>query len=67
MENARAKFISTALGASSSLVGLLSLSRCSAGSCSSCFGCAGTGLGILMLVLFNKMTGIKKEEKNGMA
>lgn len=67
MENLRAKFISTALGASSSLAGLLSLSKCSGSACTSCFGCAGAGMGVLLLVLFSRMRGNKKEEENGMA
>ena len=67
MENLRAKFVSTALGASSSLAGLLSLSKCSGSTCASCFGCAGTGMGILLLLLFNKTRENKKEESNGVA
>jgi hypothetical protein len=67
MENVRAKLISAALGASSSMAGLLSLSRCSGSACTSCFGCAGVGMGVLLLVLFNRTGGNKKEEKNGMA
>ena len=68
MENLPAKFISTAAGVSSSLAGLLTLSRCSAGNCSSCFGCAGAGVGILMLAVITRLKGRrKKEEENGMA
>jgi hypothetical protein len=67
MGNARAKLIASALGASSSLAGLLSLTKCSASNCTSCFGCAGAGVGVLMLVLFTRMKGNKKEETNGMA
>lgn len=67
MENLRAKFVSTALGASSSLAGLLSLSKCSGSACTSCFGCAGAGMGILLLVLFSRLKTDQKEENNGMA
>ncbi|MDH4231384.1 MAG: hypothetical protein OEW04_05060 [Nitrospirota bacterium] len=67
MESLRAKFIPAALGASSSLAGLLSLSKCSGSTCTSCYGCAGAGVGILMLMLFSRMKGNKRGEKNGMA
>ncbi len=67
MENLRAKFVSTALGASSSMAGLLTLSKCSGSTCTSCFGCAGAGMGILLLVVFSRIRGKKKEENNGMA
>ena len=67
MGNLRAKFVSTALGASGSMAGLLSLSKCSGSGCTSCFGCAGAGIGILLLVLFGRMKENQKEEKNGMA
>lgn len=67
MENLRANVISTALGVSSSLAGLLSLSKCPGSTCTSCFGCAGAGIGVMLLVLFNRMRTDGKEEKNGMA
>ncbi len=67
METLQSKFISTVLGASSSATGLLALSKCSNGSCTSCFGCAGAGIGILLLVLFSRMKINSKEETHGMA
>jgi hypothetical protein len=67
MEKLRAKLVSTALGASGGMAGLLSLSKCSGGPCTSCFGCAGAGMGLLLLVLFNRMKENRKEEKDGMA
>lgn len=67
MENLRAKFMSTALGASGSMTGLLSLSQCSGGACTACLGCAGAGMGILLLLLFNRVKGNNKEEGNGVA
>ncbi|MHB8882722.1 MAG: hypothetical protein ACYC69_14585 [Thermodesulfovibrionales bacterium] len=67
MEDLRTKIISTALGASSSMAGLLSLSKCSGSTCTSCFGCAGAGMGILLLVLFSRMRMHKKEGSNGVA
>jgi hypothetical protein len=67
MENLRAKFISTAIGVSSSAAGLLSLSKCSGSACTSCFGCAGSGIGILLFVLFSRMRRNRKEENYGMA
>ncbi len=67
MEDVRDKFISTALGASSSIAGLFSITKCANGACTSCFACAGAGAGILLLVLFNRIKAKRKEEKNGMA
>lgn len=67
MENLRDRVISAGIGASSSMAGILSLSKCVGGSCTSCFGCAGAGAGILLLILFNRMKPCQKEEKNGMA
>lgn len=67
MENVRAKVVATALGASGSMAGLLSLSKCSGSICTSCFGCAGAGVGILLIVLLRRIKGFKKEENNGVA
>lgn len=67
MKNARARLVSSALGASGGLAGMLSLSNCTGGSCTSCFGCAGAGVGILLLVLYGKMKRTTMEDNNGMA
>ncbi len=67
MENLQAKLLSTALGASSSMAGLLALSKCSGSTCASCFGCAGTGIGVLLFVLFSKIRRNGKEKNYGMA
>jgi hypothetical protein len=67
MENIRAKLISTALGASGGMAGLLSISGCSGSNCAACFGCVGTSVGVLLIVMFGRINGNKKEEKNGMA
>lgn len=67
MENLRVKMTSAVLGASSGMAGLLSLSKCSGSACTSCFGCAGAGVGVLLLILLGRMSGKRKEEDNGMA
>lgn len=67
MENLRAKIVSTTLGATGGMAGLLSLSNCRGGSCGSCFGCAGAAAGIFLLVFMNRIKGNGKEAKNGVA
>ncbi|OGW27729.1 MAG: hypothetical protein A2X59_13035 [Nitrospirae bacterium GWC2_42_7] len=64
MINIQAKFVSTALGASSSMAGLLSLSKCSGSTCTSCFGCAGAGIGILLVLMYSKLKTTKPEADN---
>lgn len=67
MEDLRARVISTVLGASSGMAGLLSLTKCSGSVCASCYGCAGAGTGLLLLLAFGILRRNKKEEKDGMA
>ncbi len=67
MERLRNRLLYTALGASSGLTGLASFSRCSGNACTSCFGCAGAGIGVLLIVIFNKIRRSKQEDNNGMA
>jgi len=64
MDGLRHKVLYTAAGALTGLAGLVS-SRCAGGTCTSCFGCGGIGVGILLMVLFNKIKGDKKRT-NGM-
>lgn len=51
------------IGASSSLAGMLPLARCN-GHCMTCFGCAGIGLGIVLVLIGQKIRG-GKEESDG--
>jgi len=67
MENLRSKFVSAALGATGGMAGLLSLSGCPGGACSSCFGCAGAGLGVLLMFVYGRKNPDQKEDNNGMA
>lgn len=64
MGNMRAKFVSTALGASSSMAGLLSISKCPGSTCTSCLGCAGVGMGILLIIMYSKLKTIKHGANN---
>ncbi|MFA4828662.1 MAG: hypothetical protein WC855_03890 [Thermodesulfovibrionales bacterium] len=67
MERLKNRLLYTALGASSGLTGLASFSMCSGNACTSCFGCAGAGIGVLLIVLLNKFGRSKQEDNNGMA
>ena len=59
MGNLRHKIIAGALGATGSLTGLALFSRCAGGACSSCFGCAGAGVALILAGLWSK----SKEEE----
>lgn len=65
MERLKDKIFYSALGASGGLAGLVSLSKCQGNACTSCFGCAGVGVGILLITLIKKFKGGVKN--NGMA
>ena len=52
------------IGAAGGLAGVGPLSRCS-GNCSACFGCAGVGIGIV-LILIGRWIRSGKEDANGM-
>ncbi|MDO9288130.1 MAG: hypothetical protein Q7T83_05015 [Thermodesulfovibrionales bacterium] len=67
MEKFRNRLLYTAVGALSGLTGIASFSRCSGNACASCFGCAGAGIGVLLIVLLNKFRRSKQEGDNGMA
>lgn len=60
MDGLRNKILYTAAGAMSGLAGLVSFTRCAGTTCASCFGCGGIGIGILLIILFNKIKGIKR-------
>ncbi len=55
MEKLKHKLLYAAFGAFTGLVGLISLSKCSGGACKSCLRCAGAGIGISLMILFNKL------------
>ena len=55
MEGFKDKILYSVIGASSGLTGLISLSRCPGNTCISCFGCAGVGIVVILIALFNKM------------
>ncbi|MDI6729484.1 MAG: hypothetical protein QMD44_11240 [Thermodesulfovibrionales bacterium] len=66
MEGLKEKVLYSAIGASGGLTGLISLSKCPGNTCTSCFGCAGIGIGILLIALINKK--LKGGQRNnGMA
>ena len=54
MENIKYKLLNTTFGALSGLTGIVSLSKCDGKICTSCMGCAGAGIGLLLIALFNK-------------
>jgi len=64
MKKAKQHILCALIGASGGLAGMLSLSRCS-GNCTACFGCAGVGLGIVLILIGQKIRGVK-EESDGM-
>jgi hypothetical protein len=50
----------TALGVSGGVASLAALTRCTGGNCTSCIGCAGVGLIVLMIPFCRRY--LKKEE-----
>ena len=65
MDGLKHKIIYAAVGAITGLAVLVPFPRCAGTTCASCFGCGGIGIGILLIVLFNKIKGDKKRP-NGM-
>jgi hypothetical protein len=66
MKRLKTHIIYGAIGSATGLAGLVSPSVCRGGTCSSCWGCVGVGLGALLMVLYDRFKRIKKA-KNGMA
>lgn len=60
MKKLNQKILYGLIGASGGLAGMLPLSRCS-GYCTTCFGCAGIGLGIILVLIRQKI----REGKEG--
>ena len=58
MKNPKQHFLYGLIGASGGLAGLIPYSRCG-GTCTACFGCAGIGLGIVLILLAQKIMGGK--------
>ena len=52
------------MGAAGGLAGMLPLGRCG-GNCAACYGCAGIGLGIALILIGQKFAG-GKERSDGM-
>jgi len=63
MGKTKDKILYGMLSASTGLAGMAALTRCSGVGCSTCFGCAVPGVGILLLSLVNRW----RKRKHGMA
>ncbi len=62
MEKLKHKLFSAAIGISS---GLLPLSNCYGNTCNSCFKCAGVGIGLFLIMVFNYLTRTIRERSVG--
>ncbi|MBF0606556.1 MAG: hypothetical protein SFH39_04155 [Candidatus Magnetobacterium sp. LHC-1] len=56
MERLRHNVLYGVAGFLGGIGGILPLSRCSGGTCSACFGCAGFGIVIVAMALFKKQS-----------
>lgn len=65
MADLKNKILFSTIGAATGLSGLTSVSNCSGGACTACFGCAGVGISILLLAAMQKFRTRGKD--NGMA
>ncbi|MCC6346985.1 MAG: hypothetical protein IT388_07315 [Nitrospirales bacterium] len=65
MEDVKTKLLCGAVSSAGGLWGMASLPHCAGGSCPSCFGCAGAGIALLLLVLVQKIrrAGLQEERK----
>lgn len=54
------KVLYSMIGASGALAGMLPAARCG-GHCTTCFGCAGIGLGIVLVLVGKKIKGHREE------
>jgi len=64
MKKVKQQILYAFIGASGGLAGMIPLSRCG-GNCTACFGCAGVGLGIVLILIGQKFKGVK-EGSDGM-
>jgi hypothetical protein len=60
MDRLRDKIFYAAVSVSSGFAGLVFFARCAGTPCTACFGCGGIGFGILLIILSNKIKGIKR-------
>lgn len=61
----RNTLIAAATGAAGAAAGLLPLARCSAGTCASCYGCAGIVIALALTALFKRP--LKRRTNHGLA
>ena len=59
MKKLNHKILYSLIGASGGLAGMLPAARCG-GYCTTCFGCAGIGLGIILVLIGQKVRGNKE-------
>lgn len=64
MKKRKQQILYSLMGASGGLAGMFPLSRCG-GNCAACFGCAGIGIGIVLILIGQKFRS-KKEDSDGM-
>jgi len=64
MEKLKGKVVCSLIGMFTGLSGIVSLSNCSAGSCSSCFRCAGVVLGIVLMALVARSKRVDRANQN---
>ena len=57
MGKLRRRVLYGGLGAASGLVGLTTVARCGGAACTSCLGCAGAGVGLLAIALYQRVRG----------
>lgn len=62
MEGFKAKVVCSLAGVTCGLSGVLSLSNCSAGGCSSCFRCAGIGLGVVLMAALSSRRSVGRDD-----
>ncbi|MBU2591503.1 MAG: hypothetical protein KKC21_05755 [Nitrospinae bacterium] len=59
MKKSTDKLLYSAFGGIVGAIGIISLSRCKGKGCTACFGCAGVGIGLLLIALFNKFKRVR--------
>ena len=64
MKKVKPQILYALIGASGGLAGVLPLARCS-GNCAACFGCAGVCLGVVLILIGQRLKGVK-EGSDGM-
>jgi len=64
MEKLKSKMVCCTIGVASGLGGIASLAQCSGNTCTSCFRCAGAGIGIILITLWHKGFMTRREKKS---